>query len=79
MYVWALVARKVARVATVLVAKALGRDLYGGVPIYGRAATLGGVASLKGYGFEGARPSEKGLGDLFRLDPEAPQAAKPAA
>jgi hypothetical protein len=78
-YVWALVARKVARIATVLVAKALGRDLYGGVPIYGRAATLGGVASLKGYGFESTRPSEKGLGDLFRLDPEIPQAAKPAA
>lgn len=78
-YVWALVARKVARIATVLVAKALGRDLYGGVPIYGRAATLGGVASLKGYGFESTRPSEKGVGDLFRLDPEIPQAAKPAA
>jgi hypothetical protein len=78
-YVWALVARKVARIATVLVAKALGRDLYGGVPIYGRAATLGGVASLKGYGFESTRPSEKGLGDLFRLDPEVPQTARPAA
>ncbi len=78
-YVWALVARKVARIATVLVAKALGRDLYGGVPIYGRAATLGGVASLKGYGFESTRPSEKGLGDLFRLDPETSRAAKPAA
>jgi hypothetical protein len=72
-YVWALVARKVARIATVLVAKALGRDRYGGVPIYGRAATLGGVASLKGYGFEAIRPSEIGLGDLFRLDPEVPQ------
>jgi hypothetical protein len=78
-YVWALVARKVARIATVLVAKALGRDLYGGVPIYGRAATLGGVASLKGYGFESTRPSEKGVGDLFRLDPEIPQTARPAA
>jgi hypothetical protein len=76
-YVWALVARKVARIATVLVAKALGRDRYGGVPIYGRAATLGGVASLKGYGFESTRPSEKGLGDLFRLDPEVPQTIPP--
>jgi len=78
-YVWALVARKVSRIATVLVAKALGRDRYGGVPIYGRAATLGGVASLKGYGFESIRPSEKGVGDLFRLDPEVPQTEKPAA
>ncbi|MGD0189648.1 MAG: hypothetical protein ABSD74_02785 [Rhizomicrobium sp.] len=76
-YVWALVARKVARIATVLVAKALGRDRYGGVPIYGRAATLGGVASLKGYGFESIRPSEKGVGDLFRLDPEVPQTIPP--
>ncbi|HEY5047950.1 MAG TPA: hypothetical protein VII49_08035 [Rhizomicrobium sp.] len=78
-YVWALVARKVARIATVLVAKALGRDRYGGVPIYGRAATLGGVSSLKSYGFEGIRPCEKGLGDLFRLDPEVPQAAQSVA
>ena len=75
-YVWGLVARKVARIATILVAKALGRELYGGVPIYGRAATLGGVAALKGYGFEGIRPSEKGVGDLFRLDPEVPQNAE---
>ena len=78
-YVWGLVARKVARIATVLVAKALGRERYGGVPIYGRAATLGGVASLKGYGFESTRPSEKGIGDLYRLDPELPQSEKPAA
>ena len=78
-YVWALVARKVSRIATVLVAKGLGRDRYGGVPIYGRAATLGGVASLKGYGFESVRPSDTGVGDLYRLDPEVPQASKPAA
>lgn len=78
-YVWAIVARKVARVATVLVAKALGRDRYGGVPIYGRAATLGGVASLRSYGFDNLRPSSSGIGDLYRLDPETPQAHKPAA
>ena len=78
-YVWALVARKVARIATVLVAKALGRERYGAAPIYGRAATLGGVASLKGYGFESVRPSEKGLGDLFRLDSEVRQTPEPAA
>jgi hypothetical protein len=69
-YVWALVARRVARLATPLVARALGRDLYGGVPIYAKAGTLGGLNTIKHYGFVSARPSDFGLGDLFRLDPE---------
>jgi hypothetical protein len=74
-YVWALVAKKVARLATPLIAKALGKDRYGGVPIYAKASTFGGLSTIKGYGFVGARPSEKGLGDLFRLDPEVSEAA----
>jgi hypothetical protein len=74
-YVWAIVAKKVARLATPLIAKALGKDRYGGVPIYAKAGTLGGLSTIKGYGFVGARPSEKGLGDLFRLDPEVSEAA----
>jgi len=69
-YVWALVARRAARLATPLVARALGRDLYGGVPIYAKAGTLGGLNTIKHYGFVSARPSDFGLGDLFRLDPE---------
>jgi hypothetical protein len=73
-YVWALVAKKVARLATPLIAKALGKERYGGVPIYAKAGTLGGLSTIKGYGFVGARPSEKGLGDLFRLDPEVSEA-----
>lgn len=73
-YVWAIVAKKVARLATPLIAKALGKDRYGGVPIYAKAGTLGGLSTIKGYGFVGARPSEKGLGDLFRLDPEVSEA-----
>jgi len=76
-YVWAIVARRMARIATVLVARALGKDRYGGIPIYCKPATLGGVNVIKAYGFEGIRPSEKGIGDLFRLDPEVPQ--RPAA
>ena len=76
-YVWAIVARRMARIATFLVAKGLGKDLYGGIPIYCKPATLGGINVIKGYGFEGVRPSERGLGDLFRLDPEVPQ--RPAA
>ncbi len=74
-YVWAIVAKKVARLATPLIAKALGKDRYGGVPIYAKAGTLGGLSTIRGYGFVGARPSEKGLGDLFRLDPEVSEAA----
>jgi hypothetical protein len=73
-YVWAIVAKKVARLATPLIAKALGKDRYGGVPIYAKAGTLGGLSTIRGYGFVGARPSEIGLGDLFRLDPEVSEA-----
>lgn len=74
-YVWAIVAKKVARLATPLIAKALGKERYGGVPIYAKAGTLGGLSTIRGYGFVGARPSEIGLGDLFRLDPEVSEAA----
>lgn len=67
-YVWAIIARKTGRVATHLLALALGAELYGGVPIFATAGTLGGMNLMKGYGFSGARGSEAGLGQLFRLD-----------
>jgi hypothetical protein len=70
-YIWAIVAKNVARVATPLVAKALGKDRYGGVPIYTSAATLGGLNTIKSYGFVNVRPAKEGLGDLFRLDGDA--------
>jgi hypothetical protein len=70
-YIWAIVAKNVARVATPLVAKALGKDRYGGVPIYTSAATLGGLNTIKSYGFINVRPAKEGLGDLFRLDGDA--------
>jgi hypothetical protein len=79
MYVWAIVARRMARIATVLVAKGLGKQRYGGVAIYCKPATLGGVNIVKAHGFEGMRPSDKGIGDLFRLDPEHAQSTRPAA
>ena len=75
-YIWAIVAKKVARIATPLVAKALGKERYGGVPIYTSAATLGGLATIKSYGFVNVRPAQMGLGDLFRLDGDQ---AAPAA
>ena len=78
MYVWALVARKVARMATPLVAWALGAKLYGGVALYATAGTLGGLNTMKGYGFSGARPSDAGLGHLFRLDPQARKVSEAA-
>ncbi len=66
-YVWAIVVRKVSRVATWLLANALGAETYGGVPIFATAGTMGGLNTIKGYGFSGAQP-EPGLGKLFRLD-----------
>lgn len=67
-YVWAIIAPKVGRQATNLVAHALGAELYGGVPIFATAGTLRGLNLMKGYGFSGAGGSSAGLGQLFRLD-----------
>jgi hypothetical protein len=70
-YVWAIIAPKAGRQATNLVAHALGAELYGGVPIFATAGTLRGMNLMKGYGFSGARGSDAGLGQLFRLDQAA--------
>lgn len=78
-YIWAVVARGVARIATPLTARALGRELYGGMPIYTTAGTMGGLNAIKGYGFAGARQAEAGVGHLFRLDPPSPAERKTAA
>jgi hypothetical protein len=67
-YVWAIIAPKVGRQATNLIAHALGAELYGGVPIFATAGTLRGMNLMKGYGFSGAAGSGGGLGQLFRLD-----------
>ena len=67
-YVWAIIAPKLGRQATSLVAHALGAELYGGVPIFATAGTLRGMNLMKGYGFSGAGGNQAGLGQLFRLD-----------
>lgn len=68
-YIWAVVARRLAWIATPLVVRALGTELYGDLPIYTKAGTMGGLNVIKGYGFHSAREAEAGLGHLFRLDP----------
>jgi hypothetical protein len=78
-YVWVAIVRRVARVATWLLANALGAEVYGGVPIYATAGTMGGLNIIKGYGFDTAR-DEAGLGKLYRLDRgETPSVAKKTA
>lgn len=71
-YVWGVVARRVARIGTPLIAVALGKKRYGGLPIYTTAGSMGGLNTIISYGFSSARPAETGLGDLFRLDPPVP-------
>lgn len=78
-YVWAIIAPKVGRQATNLIAHALGAELYGGVPIFATAGTLRGMNLMKGYGFSGARGSTAGLGQLFRLDQARAAAHQTAA
>jgi len=77
-YVWAIVARKVNKYVMPLIAKALGAELYGGVPLYATAGTLGGYGAMKGVGFEGAKDKNAGLGQLFRLDAPPPSAIRAA-
>jgi hypothetical protein len=77
-YVWAIVARKVNRFVMPLIAKALGAQNYGGVPLYATAGTLGGMGAMKGVGFEGAKEKDAGLGQLFRLDSPPPSAIRAA-
>lgn len=77
-YVWAIVARKINRFVMPLIAKALGAELYGGVPLYATAGTLGGMGAMKAVGFEGAKDKEAGLGQLFRLDAPPPSATRAA-
>jgi len=77
-YVWAIVARKVNKYVMPLIAKALGKELYGGVPLYATAGTLGGYGAMKGVGFEGAKEKNAGLGQLFRLDAPPPSAIQAA-
>jgi hypothetical protein len=77
-YVWAIVARKVNKYVMPLIAKALGAELYGGVPLYATAGTLGGYGAMKGVGFEGAKEKNAGLGQLFRLDAPPPSAIRAA-
>ncbi len=77
-YVWAIVARKVNRYVMPLIAKALGKERYGGVPLYATAGTLGGYSTMKGVGFEGAKDKNAGVGQLFRLDTPPPSAIRAA-
>jgi hypothetical protein len=68
-YIWGVVAKRVTRIATPLIARALGRDLYGGLPLYTTAGTLGGLKAIKSFGFAGTTEETPALGQLFRMDP----------
>jgi hypothetical protein len=81
-YVWAIVARRLAMLTVPLIGKGLGVKRYGGLPFYATAATMGGLNGLKGYGFRGASPADdEKLGDLFHfyMPGEADQASPSAA
>lgn len=78
-YIWAVVAKRLTGIATPLVARAMGGALYGGLPLYATAGTLGGLNRLKNYGFEGGADNDVGLGDLFRLDRPASADDNPRA
>ncbi|HWA30743.1 MAG TPA: hypothetical protein VG867_06585 [Rhizomicrobium sp.] len=66
-YLWVVVVRRLSRIAGWLLANALGADRYGGIPIFAKAGTKGGLNALKGRGFS-ASDSNATVGHLFRLD-----------
>jgi len=68
LYVWAAVARKMRVIAEGLVAEALGAELYGGLPVYATAGTLGGLKWLNHLGEADRGPQENALGNVFRID-----------
>ncbi len=67
-YVWAGIARKVRVLAEMLVARGLGAQRYGGLPIYATAGTLGGLKWLNHLGEADRGPEENALGKIFRID-----------
>ncbi len=68
LYVWAAIARKMRVIAEGLVAEALGAELYGGLPVYATAGTLGGLKWLNHLGEAVRGPQENTLGNIFRVD-----------
>ncbi|HWD49859.1 MAG TPA: hypothetical protein VG309_08015 [Rhizomicrobium sp.] len=78
LYVWVVVVRKVSRIATWLLANALGAETYGGVPIFATAGTMGGLNTIRGYGFNSTN-GEQGLGKLYRIDRPQPVTKSSAA
>jgi hypothetical protein len=64
-YIWAVVARRMAREALALVAQELSPQLYGAIPIYTRAGSLGGLNALVSSG--SASLDAPQLGGLFQM------------
>jgi hypothetical protein len=56
LYIWAIVARRLMAYTLNPIARALGKQIYGGVPLISVAATLGGEQSLVGFGFQPIEP-----------------------
>lgn len=56
LYIWAIVARRLMAYTLNPIARALGKQIYGGVPLISVAATLGGEQSLIGFGFHPIEP-----------------------
>jgi hypothetical protein len=76
LYVWAGIARKTRVLAEMLVARALGAERYGGLPIYATAGTLGGLKWLNHLGEADRGPEENALGNVFRIDTARAVAAR---
>jgi hypothetical protein len=67
-YVWMMVARKLAKLLSPIVIQSFPKERYAGVPIAARAGTIGGLKSIVPVAIADGRENSKGVGDVFRLD-----------
>jgi hypothetical protein len=66
LYIWAIVARRVAKYLSPLFARALG-PLYKDAPLFAFVATEGGRKASVGSGFSGPDAGEISIGSFIRL------------
>jgi predicted GNAT family N-acyltransferase len=67
-YMWSMVARRLARIAIPMIAKSMGTR-YIGLPLCSTAATEAGLQALRAFGFTPMTEGKDGVGNGFWLDP----------
>jgi hypothetical protein len=67
-YIWMMVARKLAKLLSPIVIQSFPKERYAGVPIAARAGTVGGLKSIVPLAIPDGRENSRGVGDVFKID-----------